>query len=313
MSSAAEVFDDGRPPVTVVVATRDRPDLLRLTLASIRDQDYEGIVETVVVYDRSEPDLSIASADRQRPVRVISNDRRPGLQGARNTGIENSGAPLIAFCDDDDRWDPGKLTAQVDLLDAHPDVGFTTTGIEIVYGDIRRPRPAGTRRVSRPDLLRSRAIEASHPSTFLFRRELIDRMGLIDEDVPGGYGEDYEFLLRATRFTDVLPVDRPCVDILWHQQSFYAERWQMRIDGLTYVVAQHRDITDDRRGYARIQGQVAFARAALGQRRAAAAEAWATIRRAPNEARAWLALLVASRVVSADRVVSVVQRTGRSI
>ncbi|MGI9601688.1 MAG: glycosyltransferase family 2 protein [Acidimicrobiales bacterium] len=304
---------DQRAPVTVVVATRDRPELLRKTLDSVAAQDYLGVVETVVVYDRSEPDETLAVHGGDRPVRVITNTRRPGLQGARNTGMEATDGALIAFCDDDDIWRPGKLSAQVDLLDAHPGIDFATTGIEIRYGDIRRPRPAGHRRVERSDLLRSRTIEASHPSTFLFRRGLLDRMGLIDEDVPGGYGEDYEFLLRATRYTDVIAVNDPEVEILWHQQSFYVERWQMRIDGLSYVLDQHPDIADDRRGLARIRGQIAFARAALGDYSQARKEAVSTLRLAPTEHRAWLSLLIATRLVSADRVVQWVQKTGRSI
>lgn len=313
MSAAAMPADDLRPTVTVVVATRDRPELLRRTLAAIADQDYAGVVESVVVYDRSDPDHTLAVDGGLRPVAVVTNARRPGLQGARNTGIEASNAPLIAFCDDDDVWRRSKLSAQVDLLDAHPEVGFATTGIEIRYGDVQRPRPATHDRVERADLLRSRTIEATHPSTFLFRRSLLDQMGLIDEDVPGGYGEDYEFLLRATRHTDVVTVPEPSVEILWHQQSYYRDGWQMRIDGLSYVLDQHPDIANDRRGLARIRGQIAFSRAALGDRPLARREAVATIRLAPQERRAWLALAIASGLVSADRVVRSVQKTGRSI
>ena len=302
-----------RPAVTAVVATRDRPELLRRTLNTIAAQNYDGVVETVVVYDRSEPDFSLAVNRGSRPVRIVTNRRSPGLQGSRNTGIEASRSPLVAFCDDDDTWRIDKLTAQVDLLDANPDIAMVTTGIEIIYGSIRRPRPAAARRIDHRDLLRSRAIESTHPSTFLFRRSLLADTGLVDEDVPGGYGEDYEFLLRATHHTDLAAVPGPHVDILWHEQSFYAERWQMRIDGLSYVLDRHPDFAEERRGLARIRGQIAFAQAALGDRRAARAQAWQTLRLAPTERRAWLALAVSAGVVSADRVVSLVQRRGRSI
>lgn len=313
MSAEAVSPEPTRPAVTVVVATRDRPELLRRTLAAIADQDYDGVVEAMVVFDRSDADRSLAVDGGWRPVVVTTNRRRPGLQGARNTGIEASSNPLIAFCDDDDVWRRNKLSAQVDLLDAHADVDFATTGIEIRYGDVRHPRPAPSVRVEHRDLLRTRAIEATHPSTFLFRRSLIERMGLIDEAVPGGYGEDYEFLLRATRHTDVVAVAEPSVDILWHPQSYYRDGWQMRIDGLSYVLDHHPDIADDRRGLARIRGQIAFARAALGDGRAARRDAVATLRLAPREGRAWLALITSTGLVSADRVVRTVQKTGRSI
>ena len=75
------------PTVSTIVATRDRPELLRETLAAIAAQDYEGIVETIVVFDQTDPDLDLEDSSERRPVTIVKNDRIPGLQGARNTGI----------------------------------------------------------------------------------------------------------------------------------------------------------------------------------------------------------------------------------
>src|ERR1700742_4054879 len=76
------------PQVTVVIATRDRPRMLREALDSVLDQDYDGDIETVVVYDQSTPDTALEELGRPgRKVRVTTNDRLPGLAGSRNTGI----------------------------------------------------------------------------------------------------------------------------------------------------------------------------------------------------------------------------------
>ncbi|TVM29692.1 hypothetical protein DQK91_21890 [Oceanidesulfovibrio marinus] len=66
-------------------------------------------------------------------VRVISQDNR-GVSGARNTGIEAAKGELIAMLDSDDYWLPGKLQAQVDFFDSHPDsnIGLMDTFTEIV-------------------------------------------------------------------------------------------------------------------------------------------------------------------------------------
>jgi len=45
------------PAVSVVVPTRDRPELLAQTIASVAGQDYDGQVECVVVHDGGEPPL----------------------------------------------------------------------------------------------------------------------------------------------------------------------------------------------------------------------------------------------------------------
>src|SRR6266581_3685634 len=91
------------PSIGVVVPTRNRPSLLRRTLAAIAAQDYLGKVRTVVVYDQSPPDPDL------RGVKVLTNSRTAGLAGARNTGILALDTDLIAFCDDDDEWAPDQL------------------------------------------------------------------------------------------------------------------------------------------------------------------------------------------------------------
>ncbi|GAA3112086.1 hypothetical protein GCM10020001_033550 [Nonomuraea salmonea] len=53
---------------------------------------------------------------RGLPSRVLGNRRTSGLPGARNTGIDACETELVAFCDDDDVWRPGKLAAQVEAL-----------------------------------------------------------------------------------------------------------------------------------------------------------------------------------------------------
>ena len=197
------------PSVATIVATRDRPELLRETLAAIAVQDYEGDITTIVVFDQTEPDLSLAVDSGNRKVIVVPNSRVQGLQGARNTGMLGTESDLIAFCDDDDVWVPNKIRRQVDLLNSNPDVHFVGSGVTVVYEGESVERIREEPRVTFRDLLRSRVFEA-HPSTFLMRRaELVEKMGLIDEDVPGGYGEDYEWLLRATRYTDCLLYTSP--------------------------------------------------------------------------------------------------------
>src|SRR5437763_3406853 len=125
------------PSIGVVVPTRNRPGLLRRTLAAIAEQDYPGRVSTVVVYDQSTPDPSLP-ADQ-----VLTNARTAGLAGARNTGIlaldtDGLDTELVAFCDDDDEWAPDKLSAQVAALE--PGTDMMTCAIEVRYRDRAVPR-----------------------------------------------------------------------------------------------------------------------------------------------------------------------------
>ena len=103
---------------------------------------------------------------------------------------------LVAFLDDDDRWLPGKLSRQVELLAARPDAPMASTSIRVEFGDSHTDRYAGTDAVTHARLLESR-MSMLHSSTFLLRRSaLTEPGGLVDEDAPDGQNEDYELLLR---------------------------------------------------------------------------------------------------------------------
>jgi glycosyltransferase involved in cell wall biosynthesis len=302
-----------RPLVSVVVPTRDRPELLRRAVTAILGQTYKGPVECVVVFDQSDPDLPWTDLPPGRTLVVARNDRTPGLAGARNSGILAATGELVAFCDDDDEWLPEKLARQVARLLATPGAAVSTTGILVRYQDRTITRLAPTILVTHRQLLRSRLTEL-HPSTVLARRDrLLSQIGLVDEEIPGSYAEDYEWLLRASRYGPVLAVPEPLAVIHWHQSSFFADRWRTIISALTYLVDKHRDLRQEPSGLARIYGQIAFAHAALGERKPARRWARRTLSLNRRERRAYLALAISLRLVSAKTVVRMAHGAGKGI
>jgi glycosyltransferase involved in cell wall biosynthesis len=301
------------PKVSVVVPTRDRPEPLRRAVAAILGQTYEGPVECLVVFDQSDPDLPWPDLPPGRTLILRRNDRTPGLAGARNSGILAATGELVAFCDDDDEWLPEKLTRQVARLLAIPGAAVSTTGILVRYQDRTTTRLAPTILVTHRQLLRSRLVEL-HPSTVLARRDrLLSQIGLVDEQLPGSYAEDYEWLLRASRHGPVLAVPEPLAVIHWHQSSFFADRWRTIISALTYLVDKHRDLQQEPSGLARIYGQIAFAHAALGEGKPARRWARRTLSLNRRERRAYLALAISLGLVSAKTVVRMAHVAGKGI
>ncbi len=304
---------DTWPSVSVIVPTRQRPELLRRALRAILDQRYGGSVECKVVFDQEvpvDPGLEIAPG---RSVTLLSNDRSPGLAGARNTGILASSSDLIAFCDDDDEWLPDKLRLQVELLRREPAALLVATGIDVIYDGRVTSRIPATERLTFRQVLRSRNQEI-HPSSLLARRDVvINSIGLVDEDIPGSYGEDYEWLLRATKLGALVAVRQPLVRVYWHRSSFFADRWTTIVQSITYLLDRFPEFCEEPRGLARLKGRRAFALAAAGNRRSARAEAWAAMRLNWRERRAYVALVVSLRLISAERAQRVVHRFGRGI
>lgn len=301
------------PSVCAIVPTRDRPALVEHAVAAILDQEYPGSIECLVVFDQSEIQPLSAVVGPGRTVRCIRNVRFPGLAGARNSGILAARAELVAFCDDDDEWLPGKLRAQVELLRKWPDSSVVATGIFVRFKGRDVQRLAADRPLGYDDFLQDRHMEVN-PCTVLVRRSvLLESIGLVDEAIPGGYGEDYEWLLRAARVAEIRSVPVPLVRVNWHASSFFADRWQTIIAALQHLLARYPDFTRHPRGLARIEGQIAFAHAGLGDARAARDWARRALTHRLAEPRAYLALLCSTGLIASETIVKLAHRAGRGI
>jgi glycosyltransferase involved in cell wall biosynthesis len=298
------------PSVTGIIATRERPIQLVKAVQSMVDQSYPGKVECVIVFDQSNPAPVEVELPPDRRLRLLTNTRTPGAAGARNTGIVASDGELVAFCDDDDTWHAEKLRLQVERLYA-ASASFVSCGTLFHYADraIVRRAPSS---VNLQQLTRQRFPELGLP-TFVLRRDALDDIGLLDEDIPGSYGEDYDLMLRAARREPIVAVEQPLVDVFWHQQSFFAQRWQTIADALKYLLAKHPELAADPRGMARIEGQIAFALAAMAQRSAAFRASLRSLRGNLFERRAYLAMAVAAGVLPAASVVRLANWQGRGI
>ncbi|MDI1460376.1 glycosyltransferase [Catellatospora sp. KI3] len=302
------------PTVGVVIPTRDRPELLRRTLAAVRAQDYPGRLRVIVVFDQAEPDWRLAD-DADHPVMVLANWRQPGLAGARNTGIMALDTELVAFCDDDDVWHPSKLRRQVDALVRTPGAEFATCAVEVEFEQQVHPRLAGTDSVTVEQLSRSR-MSMLHSSGFLALREALLEDGVIGqvaEDAPGSQNEDWDLLLRAARRHPIVHVDEPLVRVLWGRSSFYAYEYTTKISSLRWMMARHPEISGCRPGAARVYGQLACWSAAAGDRKQAWRWTRETVRNNWREPRAAIALAAIAGAVKVETVLTALHRRGHGI
>jgi hypothetical protein len=186
------------------------------------------------------------------------------------------------------------------------------TGTTIVY-DGRAVDRVLERDVDLAGLLRTR-VQAIHPSSIVFDRSaVLDDIGLVDEDIPGSYGEDYEWLLRAAHRGPIRVVPAPLVRAHWHRSSYFSDRWAVIIEAIQYLLAKHPEFEQEPRGLARLYGRMAFAHAAMGDRVEARRWASRSLRLDPSQRRAYLALGVSWRLVSAERVMRLAHRRGKGV
>ncbi len=99
--------------VTVVIPTRNRPDLVTRAVQSALAQTYQHF-EVIVVVDGPDPS-TVAALDTLADPRltVIALENNIGAANARNLGVERARGSWIAFLDDDDHWMPRKVEVQM--------------------------------------------------------------------------------------------------------------------------------------------------------------------------------------------------------
>lgn len=302
--------------VSVVIATHNRPELLRRAIDAVLDQEHPAPLEIVVVFDRTEPDPALLDhpalvGRKDRRIVLTSNVRSPGLAGARNSGVALAEHAWIAFCDDDDEWLPGKLAAQFAALESTPGARVATTGVLIHFEGEDTARIPDPEMLTFEGFLNDRMTEV-HPSATLASAELIAELGDVDETIPGGYGEDYDWLLRAARLSPFAVATEPLVRVHWHGASFFFEKWKTIDDALEFLVEKYPEFHDQPAGLARIRGQQAIARGAMKQRSAAVRTAIETARLKPTEKRAPVALLIAAGV-PASAILKTAHKFGKGL
>lgn len=300
------------PTVSVVVPTHNRPELLRRTVHSVLTQDYPGHIECLVVFDRETPKAPEVEVPEGREVRLLINERTPGPGGAMNTGSLTAKGDYVAICNDDDEWFADKLRLQVEAMDRQgAAVGicgiYLTNGRSFAKRFARIPKKEV---LGLDDLLRAARHEV-HTSTWLVRRStMLEEIGLIDEDIPGSYGEDYDWLMRAAKLTPIVAVRRPLVWVRW-QHSFFNQGWQTMVEALTYQLERRPELQREPGNLSRVYGRLAFAHAALGSAREARVWARRSVAASWRQPRAYLAYLVSFRVLRPRTVLRLLHAIGR--
>jgi Glycosyl transferase family 2 len=182
--------------VSVVVPTFDRPRLLRRAVAAILAQDH-GDLELLIVTDGAGED-TLAVADDARGsdprVRVLRAARHGNPALPREIGLRHATGDAIAYCDDDDTWDPAHLSTLVAACDADRPVVVSGAAYRTEDGVVLR-RLAGRELTWHPEI--AAADPYAEPSRVLHLRGLPERVGGW-RDLGAGL-EDWDLWWRLTR------------------------------------------------------------------------------------------------------------------
>jgi glycosyl transferase family 2 len=105
--------------VSVVLATRNRVDLLSRAIASVTEQSYPHW-QLVIVDDGSDDGTAVFLAELDRPNVTVVRQNHSGLSSARNAGLDRAVGDYVAYLDDDNVMHPDWLRVVVWAFDQYP-------------------------------------------------------------------------------------------------------------------------------------------------------------------------------------------------
>ena len=129
--------EGARPLVSVVIPAYNAQAYLGACLNSVQAQAGGFELQTIVMDDGSKDATSVV-ARAHAGVDLLRHPANRGPSQARNTGITAARGEFVAFLDADDLWPPGKLAAQLAVLQQQPSAA-------LVFGDCRQFDETGPR------------------------------------------------------------------------------------------------------------------------------------------------------------------------
>lgn len=196
-----------RALVSVVVRTKERPELLREALASIAAQTYSPI-EAVIVNDGGVDvakiiDNFLSDIDH---IQYIHQLESGGRAYAANVGLQSARGEWIGFLDDDDLYEPDALQMLIS--------SGTKAGASVVYGQVIREnyRHDGSRDPGMPNYLYARSFDPDllywqnyiPINALIFKKQILPEIWAFDNNL--SMTEDWDFFLYLAENHDFLYV-----------------------------------------------------------------------------------------------------------
>ena len=200
-----------QPSVSVILPTYNRAHLLSESIGSVSAQTYSDF-EILVVDDGSTDNTrAVVGTMEDKRIRYVGLTKNGGQAAARNIGIKEAKANLIAFQDSDDIWLPEKLDMQMSTLrESPPRTGVVYTAYERICDNRSEILPSRRIMTKTGDvharLLRGNFITTQ---TTLVRRECFKISGGFDQGQRSM--DDWDLFIRLSKDYDFAFVDKVLV------------------------------------------------------------------------------------------------------
>ena len=191
-----------QPLVSVIMPTYNHGRFIGDAIDSVLNQTYKNF-ELIIIdnYSKDDTEKIVASYKDDR-VKYLKFKNNGVIATSRNYGIRHSQGEYIAFLDSDDKWDKKKLEKQLPHFKSSEIVGVASDAILITNTHYYRKKKydrskLGYINYKYMDILNRNPIMNS---SCIVRKEILEKVGFLDENRDFCFIEDWELWLRMSRF-----------------------------------------------------------------------------------------------------------------
>ena len=243
--------NENKYKISVVIPTLNRINTLQRALDSVINQTYKPA--EIIVVDNGSSDGTLKFLREQYPKITTLTENKVGVSSARNKGIKKSINQWIALLDSDDAWHPRKLEIQTSMLDSalkeynliHTDEIWFRNNKHI--NQMKKHKKQGGYIFER-----CLSLCCISPSSVLFKKNILDKVGLFDESLP--VCEDYDMWLKICSSEEVLfAQDKLTYKYGGHKDQLSKSYWGMdrfRIKSIENII-KNFDLTNKQKKQAK--------------------------------------------------------------
>ncbi len=204
------------PRLTIVTPSYNQGQFLEDTIRSVLEQGYPSLEYFVVDGGSTDDSVPIIRGYANQLSWWTSEPDR-GQSDAINKGLRRATGAIVAWINSDDTYEPGALAKAAAALRDRPDVGM-------IYGDVNYIDASGRVIRRKRELAFDRVMGSMigfgllvpQPTAF-WRRELLDRVGYLREDLH--YNMDGEYWSRMARVTRIEHLPVVLANTRWHPDA----------------------------------------------------------------------------------------------
>jgi len=215
---------DISPTISVVIPTLNRCHTLQRAIGSILKQTSPA--KEIIVVDNGSTDGTFDMVRSNFSMVTYATEVKSGVSAARNKGILIANSQWISFLDSDDAWLPTKLEKQIKACHKNNDMRLIHTD-EIWYRKGKRVNQMKKHRKRGGNIFEYCLLLCCiSPSSVLMRKDLVEDIGLFDEDLPAC--EDYDMWLRVTSKEPILYLEEALtIKYGGHEDQLSSQFWGM--------------------------------------------------------------------------------------